>query len=55
MFFYKINRDNILVVIKEDNIRAKIFDFAKTIEVNESENFDSKIREEFYNFGLVLF
>jgi hypothetical protein len=51
-FFFK-NSDNILVTLREDQISAKIFDFVKTVEVNESENFDVKIRDEFYNFGLV--
>ena len=36
-----------------DQYVAKIFDFTNAIELNENDNNDSKIREEFYKFGLV--
>ena len=36
-----------------DQIVAKLFDFTNSLELNESENFDSKIRDEFYRFGQV--
>ena len=58
-FNYKFNkkkRDCVLIKINsDDQITAKLFDFTNSLELNDSDNFDSKIRDEFYRFGQVCF
>ena len=52
----KKKRDCVLIEINcDDQITAKLFDFTNSLELNDSDNFDSKIRDEFYRFWKVCF
>lgn len=39
----------------KDQIVAKIFDFTNAIELTDSENYESKLKDEFYRFGQLIF
>ncbi|CAF0711153.1 unnamed protein product [Brachionus calyciflorus] len=51
-----LSPDSILIEIRGDNqVSAKIFDFVNSIELNGVDNYECKLRDEFYKFGQVIF
>lgn len=48
--------DCILVEFRnKDQISAKLFDFTSSIELTDTESYESKMKEEFYRFGQLIF
>lgn len=51
-------RSNVMICfrdIKQPILSAKVFDFTKSTNITEPDNFATTFRDEFYRFGLIVY